>query len=151
MKSTVPGSLIRAKVVGQKCAGQDFELWGIALGISGDKISVRVVEIVPSNYNSWTQSKTKFRVGAMVDLDESCVLSTIEPTTKAKKRGRSVSFLVKMNRGRIVDIYSTGDQTAHVRFVDLAKAYQSGDKVSVHRDVLITTRGIEELDDIEDK
>lgn len=142
----VAGSLVKARMTKK---GQPYDLWAIVIRNDADKANVRVsvIEVVPKDINEWMRLRVEPpKAGSEVVVLKSRIDIVIHPRRRMTKNSLP-QFIIRLNNGRVSNIYTTGDSVAEVRLVDMARHYNSDDaRGDFHRDVLVTRRGIEELD-----
>ena len=144
-KKPIPGSLVKAHMVKR---GEPYDLWAIVLSQSKNKkVNASVIEVVPEDYQKWTRKGIEPPpAGSAIALGEENIEIVIHPRRRLTKTA-SPQFVIKLNNGKISDIYATGDHPASVRLVDLAKHYCDEEaRQDFHRDVLVTQKGVEALD-----
>jgi hypothetical protein len=149
-KKPIAGSLIKANLVRE---GQRYDLWAIVVefdekdGKMPNHVETSVVEIVPEDYDVWTAKCIEpDRAGSKSTVPIEKIEMVIHPRRRMT-RNAEPQFVVKLNNGRISDIYAVGTTTAAMRMVDLARHYGNGEKrQDFHRDVLVTRKGIEEIE-----
>lgn len=145
-KTPVIGSLVRAEMNDQ---GHDYDLWAIVTETpgEGDSIQGSVVEVVPWDHKKWTRRGMEPReAGSTVSIPVESIKLVIHPRRRMTRAAKP-QFLMKLNGGRISDIYSIGKSTAVIRMVDLATYYMDEEsRREFHKDVMITSRGAVPLD-----
>jgi hypothetical protein len=145
-KEPIAGSLVRAHMVK---GGQPYDLWAIILEHNKGKDTVRasVVEVVPEDSEKWTRRCIEPPpAGSVVTIIGDKIELVIHPRRRMTKSS-SPQFVIKLNDGKLSDIYAIGKEAVEMRMVDLARHYCSDDsRQDFHRDVLVTQRGVEALD-----